>query len=582
MVVILQFGCAPSTQAPAIQQPESSQPKLEIGIDPATIVCTLDPTKFTYRIFDTVGDGKIHAIIAGDFNRNGILEWDDINAVIPLLCDPAKQDELGQPFCGTLFIPAGDWVSRINLDPDQSNLTDDQIIFDRPRKLTFKGCGVDVTKLTVRYSRADYCSSHKALGGGGLYIYEPLGDISVSDFTYSGLPGRTWGSKLDCDGDGVDDTGPRTSQTGIGIYATSGVDYKKNLHVENIKVTQVDYLGFIFTNWQNVTINNLVAQNYGATGFNISSIKDAVITNLTATGSQGTISEAGLNIESERDAQGLPQPQKLDNVIIDGYISRDNYRGLSVTALGGGGISNLTIRNIDIQDVGLRRPEWQAFIAMGIAFSDDGCKWDAQNQDGQHKGLLDDNCYITRVTIDGGMLRNIAGSAINTTKLSSTGSDRNYVFKGLTIEGAGRKLNNPDSQGVSLYGGTLKGSNSGFVFENSTLIGGDADGNGSPDLTQLLRIDSADYAVIRNNTFKGKTSNGPSTLLDLTNISNVSILGNVFSAEQAAGTAILLGNGALNNTIQDNLIRIPLTGTAIKDFTGSGSNQLIGNSIVVE
>ncbi|AJE03251.1 right-handed parallel beta-helix repeat-containing protein [Geobacter pickeringii] len=561
----------------------SGTPPLETGVDPASIVGSVNPLAFRYRTFDTVGDGKIHAIIVGDYNQNGVLEWDDINAVIPLLCDPNKLDSDGKPFCGTLYIPRGNWLSRTTLDPDVNDLTDDQIYVYRPRKFALKGSGIDATTFTVRYSRADYCLNHHGIAGGGVFLFDPQDNIELSDFTYVGLPGRTWGSKTDCSGHGEPpnqwDPGPRNSQTGINLYATSGSDYKHNLTVRNIKVAQVDYLGFIISNWQNVRADNLIAQNYGATGFNISSIKDAVITNLFASSSQSTLTEAGLNIESERDGQGLPQPLKLENLLLDGYTCRDNYRGLSINALGGGGVANVTIRNVDIQGIGMRRPEWAAFPAMGIAFSDADCKWDAQNVGGQHLGPLTDKCYINGVIIDGGTVRNVAGSGISSYNLAANGPGRNITLRGLTLEAVGIKLGGNDSQGVSLFGGVPHGTDSKILVENTTITGVDADGNGIPDLSQLMRIDSADYAVIRNNTFKGKTQNGPSTFLDLTNISNATVSGNSFTVEQPNGTGILLGNGATQNVVQGNSIALPVGGSAIIDFTGGVSNQVLNNTV---
>jgi hypothetical protein len=239
----------------------------------------------------------------------------------------------------------------------------------------------------------------------------------------------------------------------------------------------------------------------------------------------------------------------------------------------------VTLRNIHLQGIGLRRPEsiWNPALAIGLNFSDQGCRWDANGGTGPYLH----SCYIDHITVDGGDIKQVAGEAISSGTLTPDGPARHLTLRNLIIEDAGIKLGGSDSQGVSLFGGTSVGTDSGLLLENNEFRGGDADGNGVPDLTQLVRLDSAHNAVFRNNLITGRTSGGPSALINLTNINSVEVSGNTFVVEQPAGKAILLGNGALNNIILNNLITIPQTGVSITDYNSGGTNQYIGNSITI-
>lgn len=112
--------------------------------NPASLATGMNPLTINFQDYDTDGNGVADYRIVGDVNRNGKLEWDDIQIALDGFCDPngdGRQDVRDgklkdldgdgfsdDPYCGTLHILPGTWVSRQVLDSNVNIKKDDQIL----------------------------------------------------------------------------------------------------------------------------------------------------------------------------------------------------------------------------------------------------------------------------------------------------------------------------------------------------------------------------------------------------------------------------------------------------------------------
>ncbi|HUI66731.1 MAG TPA: right-handed parallel beta-helix repeat-containing protein [Nitrospirota bacterium] len=633
LVAILSSGCGGSTGGGGISQAErqnvsndqntnASPPILETGYTEAhvrAIAVSANPLLFTYRIFDTVGDGKIHSIIAGDYDRSGTLDWHDLSMLLQMLCPTTpKTDEKGQ-FCGTLYIPPGTWYSLSDAqavsgtagyygsaksaDSGPHGWDWDSIFVNHDtnpiNRLRIIGSGAGKTALTMQLSRANYCKWHGQVGGGGVWLYHhntngPGPNIEIAGFTFNGLQGRTTDSKGSC----LSDTGgtldsvysaggmARVTQDAIGVYGITTNDQyiepalttTPNMYIHDIVINGADYIGVSIAAYDGVKIDNITASNVGNAGVVVYNTNNANISNVDIEHCTSAIPEAAFHIESQSDNYNGPgsntEAAPSQNTTVNNLTISDCYSGIALIANGSGGINNVTISNVNIDNIGLRLYNaspwsWVPLDAYGIILSDHVCFY----------GLPDvaTPCYITNVTINGGTIGTasygISGFAIDgSTNVASglTTSHHNWTFTNLSIVNAG--IN--QSGLVSLAGGAASGHISGLQFGGNILNGS---GN---NLVSLLSLDTANDAVIAGNSFSGTLSGGWSAQTYAVNSSGVKFLDNTFTLSGGPNTsALVLHTGESGDTVRGNRITASSGFAAISVDAGAGGHTIVSNTL---
>jgi hypothetical protein len=557
--------------------------------NPASLAAGMNPLSFRLQDYDTDGDGIADYRIVGEFNGNGKLEWDDIQLALDGFCDPngdGKQDAkdgklkdldsdgiANDPYCGTLHILPGTWVSRTTLDPNIYNKKDDQIFLGSYQGLWFRGSGIDKTILKTIYTRQDFCRAHYETGGGGVSSRESAGYLTVSDFTFEGLEGRTWG-KMDCDGDGLDAGNPlekdervRTTQDGIQIWANAP-RVARDVKVFNVKVTKAGYNGFAFGEISNLYVSNLSVHDAGGAGILFSGIQNSYAENLFVENVDGIISDGAISIFSNRDGNGKLQSQMTKNFILDGVTSQHNHTGIALAAFGAGGISDVTIRNFNVFESKDSTRQTSPYTQFGIRFNDYDCIWSKDSD-----GIINDPCYITNVTLETGSIVGCPGFSLsfNPNPAAVKSPNRSLVVRGVYFEGNGNGIGGNDSRDVdlALWPGT--------VFEGNTVVGMDYNHDGQPDLAHLIRADS-EGLILRNNEIRGIVGYGK-MLVRTSESKNLKILNNNLDCSAVSGcTGVNLSSYTSNIDIQGNYIRL-------KDSSGIGisaegsNHRIIGNFI---
>jgi hypothetical protein len=555
--------------------------------NPASLAAGMNPLSFRLQDYDTDGDGIADYRIVGDVNGNGKLEWDDIQVALDGLCDrngDGKQDVkdgklqdldgdgfADDPFCGTLHILPGTWVSRQTLDSNIYNKKDDQILLGNYQGLWFKGSGVDKTILKTIYSRQSFCRVHQETGCGGVCSRESAGFLTVSDFTFEGLDGRTWG-KMDCDGDSLDAGHPmemdykvRTLQTAVTVFSTAP-RVAREVKVFNVKVTRADYNGFALGEINNLFLSNLSVHDAGGAGILMSGIQNGYAENLFVENVDGTISDGAISIFSNRDSNGMVQSQPTRNLTLDNVTSQHNHTGIALVANGAGGISDVTIRNFNVYESRDITKKSSPYTQFGIRFNDFNCIW---SKDGG--SAIDDPCYISNVTLDNGSVIGCPGFGLSFHP-AANGPNRNLTVRGTHFEGNGHGIGGTDSRDVDLakWPGT--------VFEGNTVAGVDYNRDGKPDLSHLIRADS-DGLILRNNYIYGGVQ-FPNRLIHISESKNIKIVNNNLdcgSVDNCIG--ISLWNKAFNIDVQGNYISLkPGNGTGV-DVTNSSGHTISGNFI---
>ena len=505
----------------------------------------VDPLTIPHLDFDTDGDGIVDYRIVGDWDGDGLLTWDDIQAAVDDLCGPNHNGVQDALFCGTIRIPRGAWRSRATLDADRGDTTDDQINLRNYRGLRLIGAGVDNTVLRTEYSRQDFCRTHGTIGGGGVVSRESPGDLEIAGFTFVGLPPRTWG-KLDCDGDGLDAGDPRetdyagrTLQSAIVVFSASGV-VSDNVTIRDIVVEQVDYLAFSLGAIRHLDARRLVSSAAGAGGFLLAGISDSTGVDLLSEGCFASFPCAGFSVYANLKEVLLPEPPQVRNLRLDNVTSLGSHIGIHLAAFGAGGISGVTVRNLEATNPRPVGPGVTAFNQFGIYFQDNGCVSDPAG--------AAEPCYIRDVVLDNGVVEGFGGYGF-TAFPQGGGPSRQYVLRNLLFRDNGIGIGTTDARNVTLAG--IPGT----VFERNTVVGGDRDGNGIPDLTHLLRAESDDL-VVRDNLFTGSVAPPVPAFLYITGGDNVSVTGNVFESAALPGVAPWkLGPAVTNEDVSGNVVR---------------------------
>jgi hypothetical protein len=552
--------------------------------NPASLAAGMNPLAMKYQDYDTDGDGIADYRIVGDVNGNGRLEWDDIQIALDGLCDrngDSKQDVkdgklkdldgdgfADDPFCGTLHILPGTWVSRQTLDPNIYNKKDDQILLGNYQGLWFKGSGVDKTILKTIYSRQSFCRAHQETGCGGVCSRESAGFLTVSDFTFEGLDGRTWG-KMDCDGDGLDaghametDYKVRTLQTAITVFSTAP-RVAKEVKVFNVKVTKADYNGFALGEINNLFLSNLSVHDAGGAGILMSGIQNGFAENLFVENVDGVISDGAISIFSNRDSNGRVQSQPTKNLTLDNVTSQHNHTGLALVANGAGGISNVTIRNFNVFESRDSTRSTSPYAQNGIRLNDFNCIWSKDSD-----GLINDPCFITNVTLENGSVIGCPGYSL-TFVPSLNGPPRNLTVRGVYFEGNGYGNGGVDSRDVNLAKWP------GVVFDGNTIVGVDYNGDGQPDLSHLIRVDS-EGLILRNNEIYGIVGYSKK-LIRTSESNNIAIYNNNFSCLNV-DDCIAIGLDAITSDIeiQGNIITLK-KGNGIGVSAAGTGHRIVGN-----
>ncbi|HXY55243.1 MAG TPA: hypothetical protein VEM40_11305 [Nitrospirota bacterium] len=612
------------------QNLSSGTPVLENGYTEtqvAAIAASSNPLSFSYRTFDTVGDGKIHSIIAGDYDGSGTLDWSDLSALLQILCPSTPKTDAYGPFCGTLYIPPGTWNSISDAQASSGTIgnygsgnrcassgptgwNNDSIFINHDtnpiNRLRIIGSGIDKTILTMRLSRPNYCKWHGAIGGGGIWLYHknvygPGPNIEVAGFTYNGLPGRTTNSKLSC----LSDTSVtldtaysacgfgRVTQDAISIYATTAngkyveplITSSPNASVHDVLITQADYIGVTIAAYDGVQVNNITVGKTGTPNAGVGNVgavlyntKNAVVNNVNISHCQSAIPEGAFHIESSADNYNGPgsntEPAPSRNSTVNNITITDCYKGIDIVALGSGGIDNVTFNNVYIDNIGLRNVSpwtWSPIIANAINISDDACFWVLP--------AATTPCYITNLTFNGGTIgtesHGISGMAIDGLSNVATGlttTHHNWTFQNLNIVNAGV---NQSAAMVSLEGGAGSGYTSGLQFINNTLNG---NGNG---LQSLLALQAANNAVVSGNSFFGTLSGTWASQAFSVYSSAVKFVNNNFALSGGPNSsALTLHTGESGDTISGNTIIATSGLTAINVDAGSGGHTIASNTLI--
>jgi hypothetical protein len=557
---------------------------------PLPAVESLNPYALTTLDFDTNGDGMIDYRFVGDVNQNGILEWDDVQAAVDGLCDPNGDgaqngadgklfdldgDGSPEPYCGTLHILPGEWVSRVTLDSNVSNRKDDQLWLSNYQGLWLRGSGAAVTRLKTRYSRSQYCATHYWAACGGVCSRESYGFITISDLTFEGLPARTWG-KRDCDGDGLGYDDPaetdyrsRVLQSGIVVWNTPP-HVGRNVTVRDVVVSQVDYNGFALGELSGLTAKNLRVLSAGGAGILLSGVRDSTARDLFVENVSGSVAGGGVTVATNQATNGMPEGIPTRNVVIENVVSVHNHMGVLVVANGAGGISNVVFRNIWVYEPfnSTLDPRVRGLTTeFGIRLQDSGCVWDANGD-----GYVNNPCYVANITFDGGYVVGAPSHGFSML-LWPGGPQRRYLVRGIRFYGNGHKINSTGSRDINVNG------NPGLTFEGNTVVGADYNSDGVADLTSLMWVGS-DNTVIRDNVFTGKVAGGQNALLYANYAGNIVIANNRFTCDNAAYcNSLKLSATTPGALVQGNSIdNSPVAGTGI--YAAGDDAQISGNFVI--
>jgi hypothetical protein len=600
----------------------SGEPVLETGFSDqqiAAIAATSDPLSFPYRMFDTEGDGKVHSMIAGDYDRSGTLDWYDLSMLLQMLCPASPKTDAFGPFCGSLYIPPGTWKSLSDAQAVSGSLgyygsparsadsgphgwNWDSIFVNHDlnpiHRLRIIGSGIDKTILTMQLSRESYCKWHGTTGGGGIWLYRhdthgPGPHIEVAGLTFQGLPGRRTNSKNSCvsdlavtpDAAYAAGGAQRVTQNAIGIYGTTTngryiepvLTTSPNLYIHDIVINGADYQGIVIAAYDGVQVRNVSVSNVGTSGLSLYSTKNAEASDVTIAQCTSSIPEGAFHIEAQSDNYNGPGsntemgPSK--NTTVTNLSITGCFRGLDINALGSGGIDNVSINNLFIDDIGLRDVspwKWNPQHATAVEFSDRACLY----------GLPDvaTPCYITNVAIRGGTLgtisRGIAGLAIDGITNVATGltdSPHNWTFQDLRIANAGARLT---SAMAIVEGGAAPGYPSGLQFVNNVLQGSNS------NLTSLLALSNANAAVISGNSFFGTLGGTWAAQLYSVNSSSIFYRNNTFELGGGPNTsALVLHTGDRGNAVIGNRIRASSGFASIYVDAGSGGHRIASNTL---
>jgi hypothetical protein len=301
----------------------------------------------------------------------------------------------------------------------------------------------------------------------------------------------------------------------------------------------------------------------------LSGVRDSIARSLHVENVNGSIAGGGVNVTTVQATNGGPEGVATKNLLIKYVVSINNHVGISVVAQGAGGISNVVFRDTRVHepaDITLDPRVRTLTTEFGIRLQDSGCLWD---KDGD--GKVDNPCYVTNVTFDGGVVVGAPSYGFSAL-MHPGGPNRNHVVRGMRFFGNGHKINTTESRDIDVTGVP------GITFEGNTITGYDYNSDGIADLASLMRVES-DNVVLRGNVFDGQVAGGLSTLVFANNASNIVVASNRFICDNSTYcNSLRLSTTTPNALVYNNIVdRSPASGTGI--HAAGGDARISGNIV---